>query len=63
MTKLMTRKEIKAWAKANYETSYFASTIIECWDEDDFEDMDMKLLLELEGAVNEQCNAARCDMY
>ena len=58
----MTKAEIKAWAMERYETSYFASSIIECWDEDDFEDVDMPLLIDLEGAVNEQYNSARCDM-
>ena len=64
MTKLLTRPEIEAWATANYEESYLAYRIIECWDDEDYEDrMTMKDLLSLQDAVDEQCRAARCDMY
>jgi hypothetical protein len=31
------KKEIKEWARDNYEESYAAQTVIECWDEDDKE--------------------------
>ncbi|MCB0541032.1 MAG: hypothetical protein KDE33_26220 [Bacteroidetes bacterium] len=30
------RKQIEGWANANYEKSYGASVIVECWDEDDY---------------------------
>ena len=63
MSKTMTKAEINEWAEANYATSYFAQTVIECWGESDYEDIDKPFLLDLEAATNEQYNAARCDMY
>ena len=63
MTKLMTKAEIQVWAKANYEKSYFAQTIIECWDDSDFEGIDKSFLLDLQNATDEQERAATCDMY
>lgn len=31
------KEQIIEWAKANYEKSYAAQTVIECWDAKDFE--------------------------
>ena len=30
------KNKIIEWAKANYEKSYAAQTVIECWDDEDF---------------------------
>jgi len=60
----MTKAAITKWAEANYDTSFFAQTIIECWDDSDFENVpNKKFLLSLEDAVNDRCNAARNEIF
>lgn len=56
----MKKAEIKAWAMDNYENSFFASSIIECWGDEDFETVkDMDFLLSLKDAVDEQYLSAQ----
>ena len=55
---IMTKEEILQWAEDHLD-EWYAQTIINCWDEEHFENMDEKFFHELRDAMNEQFAASQ----
>jgi hypothetical protein len=60
--KLMTKDEILSWADA-HQGEWFAQVILNCWDDEDFENIDKDFFEDLRDAMNESHAAATCDAF
>jgi hypothetical protein len=54
----MTKGHILAWAELHRE-EWFAQTILNCWDDEDFENLDEEFFIGLRDAMNEQFRASQ----
>jgi len=54
----MTKGHILAWAELHRE-EWFAQTILNCWDDEHFEDIDEEYFVSLRDAMNEQFRASQ----
>ena len=57
-SRMMSKEEILKWAEEN-QSEWFAQTILNCWDDEHFEDMDEEYFYALRDAMNEAFAASQ----
>ena len=58
------KEQIIEWAKANYDESYAAQTVIECYGDEDFQEYEsLEDFLEYAGALDDRYTDIRAEVF